>query len=146
MAKITEISPTGVWNDLHKFDVSMDDGSKGTTFAKTAPPWYSVGDEVEYTLNEKGGMKISKGTGPFTGSAPAAYNQPYTPAKAGGNGSQGDQIARSVVFKGAIDLAVAGKISLTEIAEFVAKYTPTITGQPPQGDSYKEHFQDESPF
>ena len=146
MAKITEITPTGVWNDLHKFDVSMDDGSKGTTFAKTAPPWYSVGDEVEYTLNEKGGMKISKGTGPFTGSAPAAYNKPYTPAKPAANGSKDEQIARSVAFKGAIDLAVAGKISLNDIAEFVAKHTPTITGQPPQGDSYKEHFQDESPF
>jgi hypothetical protein len=146
MAKITDITPTGVWNDLHKFDVSMDDGSKGTTFAKTSPPWYSVGDEVEYTINPKGGMKISKGTGPFTGSAPAAYNQPSAPAKAGSFGNKDEQIARSVAFKGAIDLAVAGKISLIEIAEFVAKHTPTITGQAPQGDSYKEHFQDESPF
>lgn len=146
MAKITDITPTGEWNDLHKFDVTMDDGSKGTTFAKTSPPWYSVGDEVEYTLNEKGGMKVSKGTAPYMNSAPATNSQSYTPAKAGGNGSKDEQIARSVAFKGAIDLAVAGKISLVDISEFVLKNTPIILGQPPQGDSYKEHFQNESPF
>ena len=145
MAKITSISPTGVWQDLHKYEVTMDDGATGTAFAKTVPPWYSVGDEVEYTLNAKGGMKISKDVAGYT-QAPASGGTQPKAYSAASFGNKDEQIARSVAFKGAIDLAVSGKIGLKDIITFVKTHTPIILGIEPQGESYKEHFADENPF
>ena len=144
MAKITDITPTGVWNDLHKYEVTMDDGAKGTAFAKTSPPWYSVGDEVEYTLNPKGNIKISKGTAPYVGGGSQAPARQYVPSK---GGSKDEQIARSVAFKGAIDLACAGMIDVKDICAFMKMHLPYILGEEESGGStYKEHFSEESPF
>jgi hypothetical protein len=142
MAKILDITPTGVWNDLHKFDVTMDDGAKGTSFAKTSPPWYSVGDEVEYTLNPKGNMKISKGTAPYMGtSAPAHQSVPSKPS------SKDEQIARSVIFKGAIDLVCANELAMKDICAFIKTHLPTLLGEDEQsGSTYKDHFSEQNPF
>ena len=137
MAKIVSINPTGQWQDLHKMEVSFDDGQSGTAFSKTATPWYSVGDEVEYSLNAKGSVKISKGTGGYT---------PKPSYGGGGNTSKDEQIAKSVVFKGAIDLACAGKINVSDIVSFVEKYTSVLTGAAQQGATHAQHFPQEQPF
>jgi hypothetical protein len=137
MAKIVSINPTGQWQDLHKMEVTFDDGQSGTAFSKTPTPWYSVGDEVEYSLNAKGSVKISKGTSGYTSAPKASY---------GGGSSKDEQIAKSVVFKGAIDLACAGKINVSDIVSFVEKYTPVLTGAAPQGATHAQHFPQEQPF
>ena len=139
MAKIVSITPAGQWQEFHKMDVSFDDGVKGTAFSKTASPWYHVGDEVESSINAKGSVKISKGTAPYSG---GGYS-------GGGSkvGSKDEQIARSVAFKGAIDLVVGGKISLQDIPRFVSLTLGVITGESSQGASYDQHFPpQESPF
>ncbi len=64
MAKIVSITPTGQWQDLFKLEIRFDNGDFGTAFAKSQTPSYNVGDEVEYSKNEKGTIKINK---PFTG-------------------------------------------------------------------------------
>ena len=138
MAKIVSINPTGQWQDLHKMEVSFDDGQSGTAFSKTATPWYSVGDEVEYSLNAKGSVKISKGTSGYTSAPKASYG--------GGSTNKDEQIAKSVVFKGAIDLACAGMIKVTDITSFVEKYTPVLTGASQQGATHAQHFPQDLPF
>jgi hypothetical protein len=60
MAKIVSITPTGQWQDLFKFEIRFDNGDFGTAFAKSQTPSYQVGDEVEYTKNEKGTIKIQR--------------------------------------------------------------------------------------
>lgn len=136
MAKITSIQPTGQWQEFYKMEVSFDDGQKGTAFSKTQSPWYNVGDEVEYSLNAKGSLKISKGTASFGGGG--GYS-----AKPQANGNKDEQIAKSVAFKGAIDLVSSGKIQISDIQAFVEKFTPLLTGTPqapPQGATHAEHF------
>jgi hypothetical protein len=64
MPKIISITPTGMWQDLHKLEIRFDTGDFGTAFAKSQTPSYAVGDEVEYTKNEKGTVKIQR---PFGG-------------------------------------------------------------------------------
>jgi len=137
MAKIVSINPTGQWQDLHKMEVTFDDGKSGTAFSKTPSPWYNVGDEVEYSLNAKGSVKISKGGGGYTATPKASY---------GGSTNKDEQIAKSVVFKGAIDLACAGIIKVTDITSFVDKYTPVLTGATQQGATHAQHFPQEMPF
>jgi hypothetical protein len=54
MAKIVSMTPTGQWQDLSQVEIRFDNGDFGTAFAKSPTPSYGVGDEVEYTKNEKG--------------------------------------------------------------------------------------------
>ena len=112
MAKIVSITPSGQWQEFHKMEITFDDGQSGTAFSKTPTPWYSIGDEVEYSINAKGSVKISKGTAPYSGGG-------YSGGGSKG-GSKDEQIARSVAFKGAIDLVAAGKINIQDIPRFVS--------------------------
>lgn len=139
MAKIVSITPSGQWQEFHKMEVTFDDGQSGTAFSKTPSPWYNIGDEVEYSINAKGSVKISKGTAPYSGGG-------YSGGGSKG-GSKDEQIARSVAFKGAIDLVAAGKITIQDIPRFVSEYLGVITGESSQGTSYNQHFPpQESPF
>lgn len=140
MAKIVSITPSGQWQEFHKMEVAFDDGQKGTAFSKTPSPWYNIGDEVEYSINAKGSVKISKGTAPYSGGG-------YSGGGGSKGGSKDEQIARSVAFKGAIDLVVGGKISLQDIPRFVSEHLGVITGESSQGATYNQHFpSQESPF
>jgi hypothetical protein len=77
MAKIVSITPTGQWQDLFKLEIRFDNGDFGTAFAKSQTPSYGVGDEVEYTKNEKGTIKIQRPNfGGFSGSSEAALPIP----------------------------------------------------------------------
>jgi hypothetical protein len=146
MAKITSIQPSGNWRDLFKFEVSLDNGVTGTVFAKTESLRFGIGDEVAHELNEKGTLKLQKPE--FAGSAPMGNSyvpqKQYTPKPAGKDQSQ--QIARSVVFKGAVDLIAAGKMDIKSIPSFVEEYLWVVTGEAPKGRSHQDHFSEESPF
>jgi hypothetical protein len=54
MAKIVSMTPTGQWQEFTRLEIRFDNGDFGTAFAKSQTPSYAVGDEVEYTKNEKG--------------------------------------------------------------------------------------------
>jgi hypothetical protein len=54
MAKIVSMTPTGAMARFTKLEIRFDNGDFGTAFAKSQTPSYAVGDEVEYTKNEKG--------------------------------------------------------------------------------------------
>lgn len=134
MAKITALQPNGTWNDFYKFEVTFDDGVTGVAFAKSNSPWYAIGDEVEYTISPKGGVKISKGVSQYAGGSTGGYS--------GGGSSKPDQsanIARSVAFKAAIDCVIAGKIGFDDVERFVNKYVPVLLAEAKQ-DNYKSHF------
>ncbi len=77
MPKITSITPNGQWNEFYKMDIRFDDGEFGTAFAKSQTPPYKVGDEVEYTKNEKGTIKIQRGDQPRSAWTPGP--PPTTP-------------------------------------------------------------------
>jgi hypothetical protein len=54
MAKIVSMTPKGQWQEFYKIEVRFDNGDFGTAFAKSQTPSYAVGDEVDYSKNEKG--------------------------------------------------------------------------------------------
>lgn len=140
MAKIVSLQDTGrMWKEFHILNIAFDNNDSGDVLAKSTTPSYKVGDEVQYTKNERGGIKIQREQ---NNSYPS--NNSYTPKVA--STSQSEQIARSVVFKGAIDLVSSGKIQITDIPSFVEKYLNVVTGEPQATTSYKDHFQDSSPF
>ena len=140
MPKIVSLQDTGrMWKEFHILKIAFDNNDNGDVLAKSTNPSYKVGDEVQYTKNERGGIKIQREQSNFPTS-----NSNYTPKVS--NSNQSEQIARSVVFKGAIDLVSSGKLQITDIPSFVDKYLNVVTGAPAQGESYANHFQESSPF
>ena len=140
MPKITSIQDTGrMWKEFHILEVQFDNNDGGTALAKSPTPSYKVGDDVQYEKNERGGIKIQREQ-----SNNFSNNSNYSPKVKQDNS---EQIARSVVFKGAIDLVSSGKMQITDIPSFVDKYLSVVTGASPQGESYQAHFQESSmPF
>tara|TARA_R110000751_G_scaffold83752_1_gene167889 strand:+ start:300 stop:677 length:378 start_codon:yes stop_codon:yes gene_type:complete len=59
-SKIKSIKKQDQWNDLFKFEIKFENGSEGMMFKKSPDPMCSVGDDVMFTINEKGTIKIVK--------------------------------------------------------------------------------------
>lgn len=140
MAKITSIQPNGNWRDLYKFEVSLDNGITGMVFSKSDTFRFSIGEEVSHEINEKGTLKLQK---PQYAGGGGSYSAPAPKAQ---SSNQSEQIARSVVFKGAIDLIAAGKMDIKSIPSFVDEYLWVVTGDEPKGRSHAAHFTEDSPF
>ncbi len=59
-----------MFNELYKFEVSMEDGTTGMMYKKSENPFIKIGDEVVFGVNAKGTIKIiPKGS----------ENKPFTP-------------------------------------------------------------------
>ena len=128
MTKVVSVLASGqMWKDFYIINVSLDNGITGTALAKSEIPWYTAGTEVEFTQNANGGLKISK-VGGFD-----------SPASGGGSSDNSEAISRAVAFKGAIELASAGKISLESVQEWTTKLLPIVTGKE-AGQTYDKHF------
>jgi hypothetical protein len=130
-----------MWKEFHILNIAFDNNDSGDVLAKSTSPSYKVGDDVQYTKNERGGIKIQRDQSNFNNSPSSSNNSQKM-----GSISQSEQIARSVVFKGAIDLVGAGVLEIKDIPRFVTEYLPVVTGESTAATSYKEHFQESSPF
>ena len=143
MAKIVSITPTGQWQDLFKLEVRFDNGDFGTAFAKSQTPSYQIGDEVEYTKNEKGTIKIQRpfgGGGSFGGSVSNA-------SKASGD-ERSASIIRQVALKSAVEYACAAGHDVNTILANAETFNKWMSGQSAAPASHTEHFatRNESPF
>ena len=49
-ATVTASQPTGQWNDLYKFEVTLSDGASGLVFSKSPQLRFGIGEEVEYEV------------------------------------------------------------------------------------------------
>jgi hypothetical protein len=147
MAKITSITPTGQWNEFFKFEVRFEDGDFGTAFAKSNTPPYAVGDDVTYTKNEKGTIKIQK----------AGFQNNYTASfakSAAGGDDRGKSIIRQVALKSAVEMSAAyvaqgATIPVEKIFELADKFNVWMLNEQ-KGASHEEHFaprvEESSPF
>ena len=55
---VKSVQGDGMFNELYKFDVSFEDGTNGKMYKKADNPYIKIGDEVMYSLNSKGTIKI----------------------------------------------------------------------------------------
>ena len=132
MAKIISITPTGQWQDLFKLEVRFDNGDFGTAFAKSQTPPYNVGDEVEYTKNEKGTVKIQR---------PNSFGGGYTPSSAPrGNDDRSASIIRQVALKAAVEYGSAAKHDVNTILANAETFNAWMSGQSAAPASHTEHF------
>lgn len=133
MAKITSIQPTGgTWQSpsgdtFHNIAYTFDDGTQGNALSKTPTSRFQVGDEVNVEQKGNGNIRINKPNpnGGFSGGKNSKATE--------------ERIARSVAFKGAIDLACAGKIEMAQISATTDKLLPIVKGEGEQ-TTQAEHF------
>lgn len=82
MAEIIKIEYKGDdFNNLHKYEVELSDNGEtviGNIYKKNKDPYFKEGDEVEYTINDKGTLKLNKpGQESFNSTANIKYNTSY---------------------------------------------------------------------
>ena len=129
-AKITHIQGNGTWNDLFKFEVTMDNNDTGTVFSKTQEPKFVVGEEKSYEITPSGrGHKIKW----------IQEQRTFTPSNGGNyssNNSQGkeESIARAVALKASVDMNHSDNpAKIIEVAQLFERYL--IHGIAPTDDA-----------
>ena len=138
MSKIISITPTGQWQDLFKLEVRFDNGDFGTAFAKSQTPPYAVGEDVEYTKNEKGTVKIQRANAFGGGYAPSAPSTSSFAPK--GNDDRSASIIRQVALKSAVEYACAAQHDVNTILANAETFNAWMTGQSAAPASHTEHF------
>ena len=79
-ATVTAAQPTGQWNDLYKFEVTLSDGATGLVFGKSPQLRFAIGEEVEYEVPGPGKLKVNRPNpmgntfGNNTGGASTSYS------------------------------------------------------------------------
>ena len=129
-AKITHIQGNGTWNDLFKFEVTMDNNDTGTVCSKTQEPKFVVGEEKSYEITPSGrGHKIKW----------IQEQRTFTPSNGGNyssNNSQGkeESIARAVALKASVDMNHSDNpAKIIEVAQLFERYL--IHGIAPTDDA-----------
>lgn len=121
-AKITHIQGNGTWNDLFKFEVTMDNNDTGTVFSQTKEPKFAVGDEKSYDITPSGrGHKIKW----------VQEQRTYAPSNGGGvvSKDKDESIARAVALKAAVDMNHSDNpAKVIEVAQLFEKYLLTGVG------------------
>ena len=116
-SKITELNlQSEKFNDMFIFTIVFENGDIGKMYKKKDKTYEGVGDEVEYTISPKGTVKIAfKGESNFN-------NNTTKPSYSNTKTDVNTEIRFSVAFKGAIELAAGGVISVGEVEQFTLKY------------------------
>ena len=116
-SKITELNlQSEKFNDMFIFTICFENGDIGKLYKRKDKTYESIGDEVEYTISPKNTVKIAfKGESKFN-------NTTTTPSYSNTKNDVQDDIRFSVAFKGAIELASGGVISVDEVEQYTTKY------------------------
>ena len=57
-AKVVAVKGDGTWKEFHKFEVELDNGDVGVMYKKTPQHWLEEGQEINYSINDKGTLKV----------------------------------------------------------------------------------------
>jgi hypothetical protein len=130
-SKITHVQGAGTWNDMFKFEVTMENGDTGTVFSKSQQPPFAVGDSKSYEITPSGrGHKIKW----------VQEQRSFTPSSTGSNYQSNnskdkeESIARAVALKAAVDLRNSDEpFKIIEVAQQFEHYL--LTGKNLNGDA-----------
>lgn len=108
--KVIKIKDDGEYNGRPKWKVQLQKNGEFTFFTNFDA---KVGDQIDFTINNEK-YKTAKLV------SVAGAVQPKS------NYDTGQSILRQVAFKGAIELAVSGKIDIAEIEDFTNEFHNTL--------------------
>ena len=56
--KVVSVKGDGTFKDLYKFEVELDNGDNGVMYKRTPQHWLEEGQDINYTINDKGTLKV----------------------------------------------------------------------------------------
>ena len=59
-AKVTNVQGSGTFKELYVFELQLDNGDAGKIYKKAQDAGVKIGEEITYTLNDKGSIKIQR--------------------------------------------------------------------------------------
>lgn len=122
------LKDNGTWTSsdntvFFKFDAKMDNGDSGSFLAKSNPPLQKVGEEYEYTIEEKNGHKNIKWAKPSGGGfQPKQQRDPAEEAR------RQAMIVRQSSVKVAADLVGYGKVQYDDLLIVAQRITDWAIG------------------
>ena len=128
-AKLMNLKDNGTWTAsdntvFFKFDAEMDNGDAGSFLAKSNPPLQKVGEEYEYSIEEKNGHKnikfVKPAGSPFQ---PKIQRNPEDEAK------RQLMIVRQSSLKASVDLICHNQLQFEQILVAAEIFTEYATGQ-----------------
>jgi len=57
-SKVVNVQGSGMFKELYVFEVELDNGDIGKIYRKSNDSKLSVGQDISYTINDKGSIKI----------------------------------------------------------------------------------------
>jgi len=113
-SKLKNVQGNGTFNDLFKFEVEFEDGTNGIIYRKSNEAKVEIGENYNYTINEKGTVKIIPPGKPYTGSN--NYNDNYAKVPTSTSGLSRDElIVRQTCIKAAVDFCKNASCSPEEV-------------------------------
>ena len=114
-SKVESVQGAGTFNDLYKYEVAFEDGTTGNMYKKSDNPYIKAGDEVNYTISDKGTIRIERDNKQaFSGSGfKARQNDPRKELL----------IVKQVCLKAAVELVKKNDpVAVIENAEIFVKW------------------------
>jgi hypothetical protein len=127
-AKLMNLKDNGTWTSsdntvFFKFDAEFEGGESGSFLAKSNPPAQKVGEEHEFTVEEKNGHKNIKWVKPAGGAfQPKQQRNPEDETK------RQAMIVRQSSLKAATDLVCNNKADLDRILLIAQLFTDWALG------------------
>ena len=105
-AKVVSVKGDGTWKEFYKFEVELDNGDSGVMYKKTPQHWLEENQEINYSINDKGTLKVIR---------EGWNNNPSSNGSFGSNSKDGinpfelkdKRISRQCALKCAIEIAVS---------------------------------------
>ena len=119
ISKVAKVTGNGNWKELYKFEVEFENGDVGTLYRKTNEAKVNIGEQYNYTINDKGSIKIVNPNYANGGATPHQNNSGNS------NNKTGEQIARMNCVTNAIAFCKDSECSeehIVKIADFFFNY------------------------
>ena len=105
-AKVVSVKGDGTWKEFYKFEVELNNGDSGVMYKKTPQHWLEEDQEINYSINDKGTLKVIR---------EGWSNNPSSNGSFGSNSKGGinpfelkdKRISRQCALKCAIEIAVS---------------------------------------
>lgn len=122
ISRVFKNEKTSSYGTMYNFDVKLDNGDSGFySSTKREPSSFTEGQEQKYTLEVKSGNTNGKDWS-FNKLSPVKENKFGFGGKAKANPFTQSLILAQSSFTKAIDLAVAGKIELSQVQQAAEKF------------------------
>ena len=91
-AKVTNVQGSGTFKELYVFELQLDNGDTGKIYKKGQDAGVKVDEEITYTLNDKGSIKIQR--------------EQYSGGGGGGFSKSNPDVQKSIIKQSSLKAAV----------------------------------------